>query len=451
MTGRYGSASYLGLASGCVLLMATMTTRAQTLDESITSLTATGSAFTAITHTRVDAGDGWDSTTEPSLGVSGNVGGTLQSGANHLALRYGGTLETSRDLPTGDQTDNSSINGLARYNYFDPANPVDFNLGHTIQSVRNNTGFVVNPSSYDTRQTLTAGAGLRVYPGDLTSLRMSAQAGQSFGSGALSNDESVTASAELARRLSERSTGSLVASRSWSNEDTLDITIDSAQLIYDRVLETGQFRVGAGASQANTDYPDGSSSTSDAVTGFLERSWIGEGFRTSVSYNRRLSDSVTDISLNLPPVFDFLPDSVRVRDLVISDSVALTHSNNNLCDICNAGFGLEAAVLRSQITDVKTHEYSANLNVGFQITNLQRLEFAYIWQAEAGDNAGTFDQQIHRFNTRWSRQLAELTTFGVEFNQSYLDSRLATPNEQQFVLKLVLTHGFALMGNSGTE
>ncbi|WP_336366672.1 hypothetical protein [Marinobacter sp. C2H3] len=415
--------------------------------EGVTALNGSASVFTAVTHTRTSAAGGTESNTEPSIGVSGDIGGSWQRGASRLDLRYGGSLETTRDRPTGGQTDNSSVTGLSRFNYLDPANPVDFNLGHSIESVRNSTGFVINPSSYDTRQTVTGGAGLRLRPGDLTTLRLSAQAGHSYGGGAVNAGDSVTASAELARRLDERSTGSLVASRSWSNEDQLDITIDSAQLIYDRLLDAGRFRIGAGVSQADTQYPNASDTTSDAVTGFAERSWTGDGFQTSVSFNRRLSDSVTDISLNLPPIFDFLPDSVRVRDLVISDSILITHNNDNLCDICNVGFGLEGAILKSQLTDTTTHEYTASANLGLQITDLQRLEFAYSWQADAGESAGDMVQQIHRLDSRWVRQLAEYTRFAVEFNQSYLDTTLPVPNERQYVLRLVLTHGFSLMAN----
>lgn len=430
----------------CAACLWPITVAGQSLNENVTQIAGSGSVFTALTHTRTDEATGTDTNTEPSLGVSGNLGGQLESGANSLALQYGGTLETKRDLGGGDQTDTSSVTGASRFAHFDPASRFDFNLGHTVSSVRNNTGFVINPSSYDTQNTLSAGAGLRFFPGDLSTLRFSGQAGKSFGSGDLGEEESFTASSEFSRRLSERSTGSIIGSRSWSDDDGVDITIDSAQLVYERLLENGSFSIGAGASKADTEFPDGTVTESDAGTGFLDRTWVASDWRTSVQYNRRLSDSATDLSLDFPEVFDFLPDTVRIRDLVVSDSVLVTHNTSRLCSACNLGVAAEAAVLESQITGATTHEYTASVNLGIELTTLQRLSFAYIWQGDAGEEAGTIIDQIHRFNTSWTRQLAEDTSFSVQFNQSYLRSRLARSDQEQFVLRLVLTKGFSLTG-----
>ena len=424
---------------------------AQVADSSaLQSISGSASIFTAATHTRTDSVGGTDTRTEPSVGVSGSIGGALASGANSLALQYGGTLETRRDTSAGDQTDSSSISGAASYAYFDPAQPLDFNLGHTVSSVRNNTGFVVNPSSYDTRNTLSAGAGLRFNPGSLSTLRLFSQAGQSFGGGDLSDENSLTAGAELTRRLSERSSASLNASRSWSDGNGVDQTIDSAQLAYQRTLENGSFSIGGGGSQAESEFPDGTVSNSDALTGFIDRSWVADQYRTSVQYNRRLSDSTTDLSLNLPPEFGFSPETVELRDLVVSDSLSISHSTDLLCNACTLGLSAEASLLESQITGDKTHEYSTRVSLGLQLTDLQRITFGYSWQGDAEDQAGTIVDQIHRFDTRWSRQLAENTEFAVAFNQSYLrsdqSSDQSSDDRDQYVIRLELTHGFALNG-----
>lgn len=419
---------------------------AQTLSDDVKTISGSASVFTGITHTRTDRGNSTDTNTEPVLGVSGQIGGSLEKGANSLVLQYGGTLETSHDTADGEQSDNSSINGASRYTYFDPGNRLDFNLGHTVSSVRNNTGFVVNPSSYDTQNTLSAGAGLRFYPGELSTLRFSGRAGRTFGKGELNDQESFTASSQLSRRLSDRSTGSLNVSRSWSENRGTDITIDSAQLVYQRQLENGSFSVGAGGSRAETEFVGGSSSESDAVTGFAERNWVTSDWRTTVKYDRRMSDSATDLSLNRPPIFSFLPDSVRLRDLVISDSLLITHNNRRLCDACDVGVYAEGVILESQISGATTHEYRSGVNLGFQLTALQRLFVGYSWQGEAEEKADVIVDQVHRVSTGWTRQLAEYTTFGVEFNQSYLRSRLARNDREQFELRFVLTHGFALSG-----
>lgn len=418
----------------------------QSLSEKITSISGSASVFTGVTHTRTDTSTGTDTNTEPSIGLAGSVGGDLESGAKSLQLQYGGTLETSRDTLGGGQTESSSVTGASRFVHADPASRFDFNLGHTVSSVRNDTGFVINPSSYDTRNTLSAGAGLRFYPGDLSTLRFSGQAGRSFGDGKLNEEESFTGSVTMSRLLSERSSASLVGSRSWSDNTGPDTTIDSAQLSYNLAKENGSFSIGVGLSQSETEFADGSISEGDAETGFINRTWAYDQSQTTVSYNRRLSDSATDLSLSFPDFPDFFPDSIRIRDLVVSDSVSVSHSNSKLCDICNLGFFAEGAMLKSRITGLKTHEYTTGVTLGVQLTSLQRLSFGYTWQGEAGDDSGTIIDQVHRLNTSWSRQLAENTSFSVDFGQAYLRSRFSGNDQDQFELRLVLTRGFALTG-----
>lgn len=420
---------------------------AQGLSDNISTLSGSASVFTGVTQTRTDQGESTETNTEPGLGVSGQVGGMLESGANALTLQYGGTLQTDRETVGDDRSGSTSITGASRYKYFDPGSRVDFNLGHTIRSVRNDTGFDVNPSSYDTRNSLSAGAGLRFNPGDLSTLRFFGQAGRSFGEGGRSGQESYTVGSELSRRLSERSTGGLNISRSWSDKRRIDTTIDTAQLVYSLQMERGYFRIGAGVSQAETEYTDGTTSENEAGTGFVERVWATSNWRTSVKYDRSLSDSATDLSQNLPPVFSFLPDTVRLQDdLVIEDSLMITHNNQQVCDACNLRVYAAGAVLESQNSGDTTHEYRGGVNLGFQLTSLQRLDFGYTWEGDAYEDANVIVDQIHRFNTSWTRQIAENTTFSVEFNQSYLRSRLARSDQEQFELRLVLSHGFSLAG-----
>ncbi len=449
MERRAGNASKYRLATvfvGTCCLVWPYAASAQGLSDSVKTLSGSASVFTGITHTRTDRGTSTDTNTKPGVGVSGQVGGNLESGANALALQYGGTLETRRDTADGGQTDRSSITGASRYTHLDPGSRVDFNLGHTVSSVRNNTGFVVNPSSYDTRNTLSAGAGLRFYPGELSTLRFFAQAGRSFGKDSLNDQKSHTVGSELSRRLSERSTGSLNVSRSWSYASDVDTTIDSAQLVYSLQLESGYFSIGAGGSKAETEYTGGTTSQYDAVTGFVERAWVTSDWRTSIKYDRSMSDSATDLSLNLPPVFSFLPDTVQLRDLVVRDSLLITHNNLRLCDVCDLGVYAEGAILESQLSGATTHEYRAGVNLGFQLTELQRLSFEYSWQGDADEDASVIVDQIHRFTTAWTRQLAENTSFGVEFRQSYLRSKLARSDQDQFELRFVLSRGFSMSG-----
>lgn len=117
-----------------------------------------------------------------------------------------------------------------------------------------------------------------------------------------------------------------------------------------------------------------------------------------------------------------------------------------MCNACNLGLGAEAAILESENTGATTHEYFARLALGYQLTSLQRLAFAYRWQGDAGEDADTVIEQIHRFNISWIRQLAEETSVSVEFDQAYLRSRLARNDEEQFVVRLRLSKGFSLVG-----
>lgn len=429
---------------GALCLAWSCVATAQGLSDNISSLSGSASVFTGITHTRTDLGGATDTNTKPGVGVSGQLGGQLESGANALVLQYGGTLQTPQDTIGNRQASNTSVTGASRYTYFDPNGRVDFNLGHTISSVRNNTGFAVNSSRYNTRNSLNAGAGLNFYPGDLSTVRFFGQAGRSFTSGVLRNQQSYTVGSELSRRLNERSTGGLNLSRSWSDKRNTNLTIDTAQLVYSLQTESGSFRIGAGGSQAKTEYNDGTTSKNDGVTGFAERAWVTSNWRTSVKYDRRLSDSATDLSLNLPPVFSFLPQSVRLRDLVLRDSLSLTHNTQLVCDACIFGFYVQGAQLESQNSGTTTYQYRANANFGFQLTSLQRLDFRYTWTGDSNENATGIIDQIHRLKASWTRQIAENTTFGVEFNQAYLRSKSIRNDKDQFEVRLVLSRGFSL-------
>ncbi|MBL1273804.1 MAG: hypothetical protein COB25_015260 [Oceanospirillales bacterium] len=423
-----------------------LTVTAQSFSDNVETLSGSASVFTGIKHTRTDRGTSTDTNTEPTLGISGQVGGSLESGANSLALLYGGTLETDQEGSGGGLRDNSSIRGASRYAYLDPGSRVDFNLGHTISSVRNDTGFVINPSSYDTRNTLSAGAGLRFYPGELSTLRFFAQAGRSFGEDNLNDQESYTVGSEFSRRLSERSTGSLNVSRSWSDERDTDITIDSAQLVYSLQLESGSFSIGAGGSNAEVEYTGGGTTSEyDAITGFVERAWFTTDWRTAVKYDRSMSDSATDLSLNVPPDFTFLPETIRLRDLTVSDSLSITHYNQQVCDACDLGVYAAGSILESQLSNATTHEYRAGINLGFQLAALHRLNFGYSWEGDADEDADVIVDEVHRITIGWTRQLAENTSFGVQLYQSYLRSSVRN-NQDQYELRFVLSRGFAMSG-----
>ena len=423
---------------------------AQTLSDSVQSLSGSGTVFGAVTHTRQDTDTGRESNTRPSLGVSGDIGGSLQRGANNLDLRYGGTLETERDLPNDDQTDSSSLSGAARYNYFNPGGRLDFNLGHTIESVREDTGFVLNSGDYDTRNTLNGGAGLNLYPGELSRLRLSAQAGKSFSSGELEEGESWTTEASFGRQLTKRSEGTLTVRRSWAEQEQngqqQDTTIDTAELGYNRQLESGKFSLVVGASQSETEFPNqAGEQDGEAMTGHLERVWSGPEASTTVRYSRRLSDSATELSLNLPPELAFLPDSVQLRDLVVSDSLLLAHSTDRLCSVCRFSVWAEAERLESELTDAITHEYRAAMSLGVDMDRLHQLLVSWGWQGDAGEDSGNLNTYAHSLDIAVTRRLDEQVRVGVALNQGWVRDKDNNRDQEDYGLRLFLTRDFSLM------
>ena len=107
MDARKTTLEKINVVVAAALSLCSISAAAQGLSENVTNISASGSVFSALTHTRTDLGTTTETSSEPSLGVSGNLGGRLVSGANSLALQYGGTLETERDLDEGGQTDAS--------------------------------------------------------------------------------------------------------------------------------------------------------------------------------------------------------------------------------------------------------------------------------------------------------------------------------------------------------
>src|SRR5690554_5669194 len=435
---------WLVASLSCAAVVLSAPVVAQSLSDTVESVSGSASAYGEAVHTRMDTADGRRNNTKPGAGISGQVGGAFRSGANHLSLNYGGSLSTRRDLPSGDQTDSSSVNGASRYDYATPVNPLDFNLGHTVQSVRNNTGFLLNTGDYETRNTLTGGAGLTFHPGEVSSLRFAAQAGKSYGSGDLNNSESQTVTADFSRRLTERSSAGLTARRSWADEDGVDTTIDNAELNYSLNLENGFFSIGAGKSWSEADFPGQATRESDAMTGHLNRTWVGPESSTSLEYNRRLSDSTTDLSLNLPPQFAFLPDTIELRELVVSDAVLVSHNTSKLCDVCSFSSVAQVERLESELSGATTYNYGAALNLGVDITNLHQLTASYSWQADSGFETGRIEQQRHQLILGVSRLLAEDVRMGVKFGLSWVRRKADNGDEEQYGVRMFIAKDFNL-------
>ena len=418
---------------------------AQAFEEDLARFEGNASVFTALTQNRVDTAAGTDSETEGRLGLEGGLAGEWVSGSNSALLDYSARVETSRNSDIGSGGDNSSITGLSRFAHADPSNPFEFNAGHTVRTVRNNTGFLIDPTNYDTQNIVNAGAGLRLTPGALTTVRVSADGARAYGDSGEGDTDSYTARVNLERRVSQNSFGLVNGSRSWSDEGDTEVTIDAYQVGYRTADDFGTFSIGGGVSEAETELPSGLVTESDGVTAFLTKDWVTTDWTTSFSYNRTLSDSAIDLVLN-PQSPDDFSENVRLNEVVLSDRFDLRHTRRTLCDVCDFSVQVSGEIRESQESGETTHELGAGFDLGIQMSNLQRLEFRYLWQAETEENASEVQEQVHRFNSRWVRQLAEFTSFAVEFNQAYLRSKRQRPDEEEFELRLVLSHGFSLIG-----
>jgi hypothetical protein len=304
---------------------------------------------------------------------------------------------------------------------------------------------VLNAGDYDTRNTLTGGAGLTLRPGAVSSVRLSGQAGKSYGSGGLDDSESRTAGVDFSRQLSERSSAGLSARRSWADEDGVDTTIDNAELNYTRNLESGFFSIGAGKSWSEADYPGQNTIESDAFTGHLNRTWVDPESSTSLQYNRRLSDSTTDLSLNLPPQFLlYLPETIELRELVVSDAVLLTHTTSRVCDFCNLTAVAEVERLESEVSGAESYNYGASLNLGVDITNLHQLLVSYSWQADSGVDTGRVREHNHQLILGVTRRIAEDVRMGVELRNNWVRRKADSLDQDEYAVRLFVSRNFSL-------
>ncbi|MDV2079720.1 hypothetical protein [Marinobacter xestospongiae] len=424
-----------------VAASAVSTANADWLGERLNGYTVSASGFTAVSHTVTDRSAGKQYDTTPSIGVAGGLGADLAWGANSLSARYSANLESKRIDRKDSSSDTSYINGASRYAYYRPAGRFDFDLGHSVRSVRNDTGFLIDPANYDTRNTLSTGAGLRFFPGDLSTLRFFGRAGRSFEEGEREDTDSYSSGGEFSRRLSEDSSLSLSGQRSWSEEEGSDVTIDSASLGYRNNLEHGRFEFGVGLSQADVEYTSGGDTDSDAVTGYLRRSWVSEESTTGVSYNRNMSSTALDLVLDLGLPSEFDPFTVRVTELNVQDQLEIFHSSSAFCGGCSFGVVAGGTRQESQTTDLRTYQYRAGVRFGFPVAHLQDVNLSYNWSGDAGDDSGDIEDQIHRLSVNWRRYVGEATTVGVRVTQSYLRrDASADPDQERLYVRLSITH-----------
>lgn len=417
-----------------LLLLVTSVPAAQAQDSSGEgAYTTTATIFSDLTHRNGESNDD----TELGVGIRGDFGANFQSGAHNLSGLYGATLESDRSTDGVGDDDNFSIRGSSRYNYFVPGGRFDFNASHSVRSVRNDTGFRLDNSSYDTQNRVNAGAGINFYPGELTSLRVAGQGGKTWQEGDRPDGETVGVDATLSRMVSEQSSVFLTASRRWEDEeDTDEVVLDSASAGVQSQLHNGTFYLSAGVSRAESD-----SFENDAVIGSVARTWDTTLTSTRLGYDRTQSTNILDQS------FDFvIPElgiedefSIRYQGVTLRDEVSLTHNTRRLCDFCTINLLAQAAREEEVATEVETWEYQLGAGVGFTLTDVKSLDFDYIWQADAFGDRGTIDDELHRFVTTYRHRLSALASWGASFEAAMTDG---LSDEERYRARVFITLGW---------
>ena len=402
------------------------------------SYTATTTLFSDLTHNEYEN----ESDTSAEAGVGGDIGATYLSGPHQFSGRYGATVETDTGSSDRGEDDNFSIRGSSRYDYYQPGGRFDFNAGHTVRSVRNDTGFVLDDFNYDTQNAVSAGAGVNFYPGDVTTLRIASQAGKTWEEGDQPDGESISADATLSRRVSEQTSVFLMGSRAWEEEEGAnDVTIDSVSAGMQSALYNGTFSLSAGLSRAESnDYEN------EAVIGSLARTWITELTTTRFSYDRTQTSTLLDLALEPIPDLGIEDEfSIRYQGVIVRDEVTFAHSTRRICDLCTVNLIAQAAKKESVETRDDDWEYLAGVGVGFDVAERKTLDFDYRWQADALEESGTIDDEYHRFIVTYRHQLTELASWGTSFETA---ATRGFSDEERYRARVFITLGWDGMDRS---
>ena len=429
MSNRGLGVRWAGLS--CALLVAASSFASAQSDTPAT-YNASVSVFSGVTHTRV--GERQDTT--GSLGIQGAAGGRVSSGAHALTGRYSATAETRRQDLVGDNNDSINLVGASRYDFGYPAGRFDFNAGHTVRGVRNDTGFLVDLQSYDVQHAVNAGFGLNFWPTNLTTLRLSGQTARTFEEKGREDGESYSAQAALTRRWSQRTTIGATVGSNWSGRNSEDTTVDTAQLTFEQRLSNGSFSLAAGQSRARQRELE-----VETTTGNARRTWSSSQTTSAVYYDRSVSSTVLDLALGPLPaeLADLgLPESIRIQELNLRETVGATVSTRRFCSLCRVSFLAEASSLEAQRQQLQSYEYRGRLGLSVDATPDQTVDLSYSWQGDAADKASELTDQVHRVGLGWRRTLTEHASVSASASQGFTRGET---NREQFAARLSFTYG----------
>ncbi|GGY80071.1 hypothetical protein GCM10007071_29240 [Marinobacter zhanjiangensis] len=399
------------------------------------SYTATTTLFSDLTHSEYES----DSDTRAGAGIRGDIGADLTSGAHSLVGRYGATLETERSSRGRGDDDNFSLRGSSRYHYFQPGSRFDFNAGHSVRSVRNDTGFRLDDSSYDTQNSASAGAGINFYPGDVTTFRVAGQGSRTWQEGDTPDSESVSVNANLSRQVSEQTSVFLTGSRTWEEEEGADeIILDSASVGLRSMLHNGSFSASVGVSSAENDNFE-----NEAVIGSLARTWDTSLTNTRLKYDRTQSSNLLDLAFAPIPELGIEDEfSVRYQGVTVRDQLSLSHRTRRICDLCTVNLIGQLAKDEEVANGDETWEYLAGAGVRLAVTDVKSLSLDYRWQGDALEERSTIDDERHSFAVTYRHQLTELATWGASFDTAMTRG---LSDEERYRARLFVTLGWDSM------
>ena len=351
-----------------------------------------------------------DSSDSLQLGNITNLGYQYATGPHRLTTGYSFNLRHTFVENTGRDI---SYTGTTRYSYR-PIPLVDANLGHTLRAAGTEESLLFDLSDYELRHSLNGGFGLNLTPTGRTRTRLELQGTQALDEDLERQGHQVSGRVINSLRVTSSASASLTGGRTiqWDADSRRTSTNDSLQLGYQRALPDGSASGSVGLSR----YEAGNTQRL-LVTAGVNRNWVGDIGQTSVSYNRSISDTLTELSFE---TLDFDPDNppeslddletqtevVQLQQATMVDAINLNYRSQGLCQRCNYQLNAGFSTQRVLFSGPRTFVYTGGAGLGYRLSSLQNFNARYQWRASAEKLTGGPDEQQHRVNLSWDRRLA---------------------------------------------
>ncbi|MCH8533148.1 MAG: hypothetical protein LAT65_20080 [Saccharospirillum sp.] len=362
--------------------------------------------FGAASHQQQEGESGYSL----QLGNTTNLGYQYSTGPHRFNTGYSISLRRTYLDNFGRDT---SYTGTTRYSYR-PIPLVDANLGHTVRAASTEESLLFDFTDYDLRHSLNGGIGLNLTPGERVRTRIELQGTQALDEDLDRQGHQVTGRVINSYQVSSIASARLTTGRAiqWDANSKRTSTNDSLQLGYQRVLPNGN-----ASGNVGLNFYEAGNTRRTLVSAGVNRNWVGDIAQTSVSYNRAISDTLTELSFE---TIDFDPDNppespddletetevVQLQQATLVDAINVAYRSQGLCERCsyqlNAGFSTQ----RVLFSGPRTFVYTGGAGLGFRLSNRENLNARYQWRANAEKLTGGPDEQQHRINLSWDRRLA---------------------------------------------